>query len=182
MRLRRRKVPRIDGPSEGLEPPVDEDGTQDGPLEGDGPVIDMEGLGDGTYGKRRGLFHRKPKIATVTLETMTYEDGIYVIRRRTVPERDAPRESVHVTGEKGKRFLDMVDRDGRDDLKFEYDPQFKRPDAIDLDLYAVNNDIPDALMMEQRPPKMDLKKLIMYGIIAVVGICVAYPFIVDAMS
>lgn len=174
MRLARRgKRLRIEGPD---VPEGPGDRTGGAPEEPDGPIVDME-MRDGGWRQKRKWWQRKPKIEQATLSTLTYDGERYILRRKIVPKADLPREAVHITGVKGEWFLDSVDRDGRDDLKVKDDPAYKTADAVDLYLYAVNNAISDALMIKAKGAPTDIKRILIYVMIAAVAVCVAWIFI-----
>lgn len=164
---------RIEGPE---VPEGPEDRTEGGPEVQDGPIVDME-MRDGEWQRKRRWWQRKPKIEQATLSTLTFDGERYILRRRIVPKADLPKEAVHITDVKGEWFLDLVDRDGRDDLKVKDDPAYKTADAVDIYLYAVNNAISDALMIKAKGAPTNIKRILIYVMIAAVAVCVAWIFI-----
>ena len=111
---------------------------------------------------------KKPK--KVTLCTLTYADGEYRLTKTKVDDDKLPRTAVHVTGEKGTWFVDEVT---------EKDPPQTGPgNAIDLHLYMVNNSINSALAASwSRLGSLDIRQLLTYGIVGVVGICIVWAMI-----
>lgn len=115
------------------------------------------------------LFRKKdPK--KVTLCTLTYADGEYRLMKTKVDDDKLPRAAVHVTGEKGTWFVDEVT---------EKDPPQTGPgNAIDLHLYMVNNSINSALAASwSRLGSLDIRRIVTYGIVGVVGICIVWAMI-----
>lgn len=111
---------------------------------------------------------KKPK--KVTLCTLTHADGEYRLTKTKVDDDKLPRTAVHVTGEKGTWFVDEVT---------EKDPPQTGPgNAIDLHLYMVNNSINSALAASwSRLGSLDIRQLLTYGIVGVVGICIIWAMI-----
>lgn len=111
---------------------------------------------------------KKPK--KVTLCTLFYSNGEYYLVKTKVDDDKLPRTAVHVTGEKGTWFVDEVtDKDP---------PQIGPGNAIDLYLYMVNNSINSALAASwSRLGSLDIRQLLTYGIVGVVGICIVWAMI-----
>lgn len=111
---------------------------------------------------------KKPK--KVILCTLTYADGEYRLTKTKVDDDKLPRTAVHVTGEKGTWFVDEV---------AEKDPPQTGPgNAIDLHLYMVNNSINSALAASwSRLGSLDIRQIVTYGIVGVVGICIVWAMI-----
>lgn len=111
---------------------------------------------------------KKPK--KVTLCTLTYADGEYRLTKTKVDDDKLPRTAVHVTGEKRTWFVDEVT---------EKDPPQTGPgNAIDLHLYMVNNSINSALAASwSRLGSLDIRQIVTYGIVGVVGICIVWAMI-----
>lgn len=171
---RKKKTLRIEGPRPEEGPTDDGPGVM--PETEDGPIIDMD-LSDGVYSEKKKWYQRKPKIEFNTLNTLTWDGERYVLRRTTIPVARNPRDAVHVTGEKGQMFLDLVDRSTRDDLAYRWPEGYKKADAIDLYLYTVNNRIRDILMITAKDKDIDWRRYVIYGIIAATAACVAWVFI-----
>ena len=75
-----------------------------------------------------------------------------------------PPGAVHVTGRKRTYFWDRVQS---------YEPT-DGITASDLNLYMINNSINDALAFRYDGKGMDVRKVLIYGIAAVVLVCVVY--------
>lgn len=113
---------------------------------------------------------RSKKPEKVTLCTLSYANGEYRLIKKKVDDVDLPRAAVHVTGEKGTWFVDEVtDKDP---------PQVGPGNAIDLHLYMVNNSINSALAASwSKLANIDVKKLLVYGFVGIVGICIVWAMI-----
>lgn len=113
---------------------------------------------------------KKPK--KVTLCTLSYADGEYRLIKKKVDDVDLPRAAVHVTGEKGTWFVDDVRVEDKDP------PQVGPGNAIDLHLYMVNNSINSALAASwSKLANIDVKQLLVYGFVGIVGICIVWAMI-----
>lgn len=111
---------------------------------------------------------KKPK--KVTLCTLTYADGEYRLTKTKVDDDKLPRAAVHVTGEKGTYFVDEVTEKDP--------PQIGPGNAIDLYLYMINNSINSALAASwSRLGSLDIRQIVTYGIVGVVGICIVWAMI-----
>lgn len=111
---------------------------------------------------------KKPK--KVTLCTLTYANGEYRLTKTKVNDDKLPREAVHVTGERGTYFVDGVTEKDP--------PQIGPGNAIDLHLYMVNNSINSALAASwSRLGSLDIRQIVTYGIVGVVGICIVWAMI-----
>lgn len=174
MKLTRRvkKRYRIEGPE---APEGPEDRTEGGPEVQDGPIVDMEMRG-GRFRKKRRWWQRL-KRDTATLETLTWDGQRYILKTYEVTAEDLPDTAVHVTGKKGRWFVDAVDREGRDDLQVRYDPEYKVPDAVDIYLYAITNAFDEALMIRGQGAPKDVKKIVVWLMVIGVAACVAWVFI-----
>lgn len=117
--------------------------------------------------RARGIGSKKKKAVMAKLYTLDYNEELerYRIGIEKVPEADVPKDAVHVTGEKGAWFLD---RSKAGDFP-------TGPNAIDLNLYMVNNSINDALALQWSGMKnMDMRRIITIGIVAIVGVCIVW--------
>lgn len=164
----RKKKLRIEGPEvpDGEAPHV---GTAEG------PTVDMEMRGGSFRQKRK--WYRRWRRDTATLETLTWDGSRYILRRYDVAADEIPDTAVHVTGRSGRWFVDAVDRESRDDLKVAYNPDYKIPDAIDIHLYAINNAFNEALLIKGRTAPRDVKRIVLYIMIAGIAVCAAWVFI-----
>ena len=115
---------------------------------------------------------RAPKKRSVRLQTLTYNEETeeYTLAETGTFFEDLPPEAVHVTGKKGRYFLDLVE-----------DPDHSDPEGIratDLYLWMVNNSINDALAVKDKSiGSADIRRYIVIGIGLIVGVCVIYAMI-----
>lgn len=129
-------------------------------------------MGDGlvtTAEDRRIRRQERRRQRLVTLYTLAYDDARheYIRTESRVARGRLPLDAVHLTGEKDAYMLDLV-RAG------------KAPEgltAVDLNLWLLNNDINDALATKWSMTGDDIKKYIVYGIAAIVMVCVIWTFI-----
>ena len=108
----------------------------------------------------------KKKKDIVALKTLSYSEDQdrYILNIENIDRADIPDAAVHETGVKNSYVLDQIDY-GEIDTTF---------NAIDLNLYMVNNSINDALsnIWTGHSVKVDWKQLIAYGIVGIVAIAV----------
>ena len=113
---------------------------------------------------------KRNRVVVHTLEyepwEMEYRHTIEYKQKEELPECAKP-----VTGKKKTYLVDYIDPEKTpegfwlDDLGNE--PR-DRLNAIDLNLYMVNNDINEALLAGFKKNDMDLKKILIIGVVAVV--------------
>ena len=107
---------------------------------------------------------REVKLFTLDYD-QTKEEYILSESRTTFPE--LPSGAVHVTGQKRTYFWDRV--------------RAHEPDsgitAADLNLYMLNNSINDALAYHFNADKVDMRKMIIYGVGGIILVCVVWAML-----
>ena len=103
---------------------------------------------------------------SVKLLTLDYNDtaGEYLLTESSTTFSELPPGAVHVTGKKRTYFWDRVRS---------YEPNAGIT-ASDLNLYMVNNSINDALAYRYDGKSMDVRKMLIYGIAAIVLVFVVF--------
>lgn len=109
---------------------------------------------------------RERKKKMVTLLTLDYNQTSeeYLLAESRMTFDELPPGAVHVTGKKGTYFWDRV----------RANVPSSGITAADLNLWMINNSINDALAVNWQNNPQDIKKYLVYGIAAIVLVCVVW--------
>lgn len=124
--------------------------------------------------KKNRILKERRDNREVTLINFTFdrENNEYIWDEKThVKMKDVPHKAVHVTGKKRMYF----DTDLWDELQW----PGKGQSAVHMYLWMINESINPEALSEQKPKHADIdwQKLLIYGIVGVVGIFVIMGFI-----
>ena len=110
--------------------------------------------------------NKKVTLIMLTFDEVRQEYTMeYVIRKR----RDLPKDAVHVVKKRNCYFADFTHHEPIPIV------DHATCTAVDVNLFMENNSIRDALLMAHtRQEPLDMRKVLTYGIIAIVGAIIVF--------
>lgn len=119
--------------------------------------------------EKKAKLAEKTANKSIKLHTLSWDEPNtrYILNTEEKKFGELPAEAVHVTGKKNEYLLDTIGIFNETDYGY---------DATDLNLWMVNNDINEALAGTGSKSDVDLRKLVVYGIIGIVAVMIVYAF------